>query len=343
MTRVPLRGTANRLSAGRLRRMLVLVTVGLGVTSTPAWAAFPGRNGRIAFASTPPTSAATTQAVGDRDIYTINPGGSGLFNLTKTFAEPRFNLEPDWSPDGTKVAFRNGRAAAGEIYTVNADGTGLTQLTTNSVKDYAPAWSPDGSEIAFASNRNDPDPGTCVDIFGGCNIDIFVMPASGGSPVQVTFGSGTEEFPEFSPDGRTIAYISDASGDFAVYTVDLATLATTKLTADSLRAGPPDYSPDGTKIAFSSNFYFCKTGTSDCKENLFVMDADGGAVTQLTHSFGNNSFPAWSPEGDKIAFTHSTGADFYPEQIDVMNADGTGITRITNQQDDSLTPDWGSR
>jgi Tol biopolymer transport system component len=84
---------------------------------------------------------------------------------------------------------------------VNADRTGLTRLTSNSVKDYAPAWSPDGSMIAFASNRNDPNPSTCAGIFGGCNIDIFVMPASGGSPVQVTFGSGTQEFPELDRSG----------------------------------------------------------------------------------------------------------------------------------------------
>jgi hypothetical protein len=77
----------------------------------PCLGGIPGPNGRIAFASTPQTSAATTQGAGRRDIYTINPDGSGLFNLTKTIAEPRFNIEPDWSPDGTTVAFRNGRAA----------------------------------------------------------------------------------------------------------------------------------------------------------------------------------------------------------------------------------------
>jgi TolB protein len=118
--------------------MLLLVTVGLAVTSTPAWAAFPGPNGRIAFASQPAKPA--TQGVGDRDIYTINPDGSELFNLTKTFAEPRFNLEPDWSPDGTKVAFRSGRAAAAEIYTVNADGTGITRITNPQDDSLTPDW-----------------------------------------------------------------------------------------------------------------------------------------------------------------------------------------------------------
>ena len=105
---------------------------------------------------------------------------------------------------------------------MNADVIGLTQLTSNAFKDYTPAWSPDGSTIAFASNTNDPNPATCVDLFGTCEIDIFVMPATGGSPVQVTFEAGTEQWPQFSPDGKFIAYNhSEGGGVSAIDTVDL--------------------------------------------------------------------------------------------------------------------------
>jgi Tol biopolymer transport system component len=312
---------------------MAIGAIGLAASAAPAWATFPGPNGRIAFAS---------DVAADLDVWTMNPDGSGLVNVTIAPGAPGFALEPDWSPDGTKIAFRSGRVAAAEIYTENADGTGLAQLTSNAFKDYTPAWSPDGSMIAFASNRNDPNFATCVTLFGGCNIDIFVMPTTGGSPVQVTFDSGTEHFPQFSPDGNAIAYTSDASGVFAVYTVDLDTLATTKLTPDSLRAGPPDYSPDGMKIAFENNFYGCKTGNSDCRNDVFVMNADGGAVTQLTQQFGDNYDASWSPEGDKIAFTHAKGAQFREQEIYVMNPDGTGIARITHTNDESFAPDWGT-
>jgi TolB protein len=312
---------------------IAISAVWLAATSS-AWATFPGTNGRIAFAG---------DATGDLDIFTMNPDGSGTVNVTGDPSAPGFALEPDYSPDGTKIAFRSGRTAAAEIYTVNADGTGpVIQLTDNSFKDYTPAWSPDGSMIAFASSRNDPDPPTCVDIFGGCNVDIFVMPATGGTPVQVTFDSGADHFPQFSPDGRSIAYTSEHGGPFAIYTVALDTLKATKLTPDRLRAGPPDYSPDGTKITFDNNFYACKTGTSDCRANIFVMSATGMRITQITDKFGNNTEPTWSPAGDKIVFTHSTGAQFKHQQTYTMNPDGTGITRITHTNDETFGPDWGS-
>jgi TolB protein len=126
-----------------------------------------------------------------------------------------------------------------------------------------------------------------------------------------------------------------------VYTVN--TLVTTKLTPDSLSAGPRDYSPDGTKIAVESNFYACKTGTTDCRTEIFVMNANGGSITQLTNKDGNNTDPTWSPQGNKLVFTRSKGATFTSQQIYTMNPDGTGITRVTQTNDESFGPDWGAR
>ena len=72
------------------------------------------------------------------------------------------------------------------------------------------------------------------------------------------------------------------------------------------------------------------------------MDANGSMVTQLTHNFGNNLYPTWSPQGDKIVFSHTNLGSKKAQQIYTMNADGAGLTRITHTNDDSFTPDWGS-
>jgi Tol biopolymer transport system component len=180
------------------RRWFTFATVGVAVigtfaaTTAPSWATFPSASGRIAFAS---------DGAGDPDIHTMNQDGSAMVNLTAAPGTPGFALEPDYSPDGTKIAFRSGPGDDAESYTVNA---------------------------------------------------------TGGSPVQVTFGSGSDQFPQFSPDGTRIAYDSDGGGVSAIYTVKLSDLAVTKLTANVLRAGLADWSPDGTKIAFTTNWYACK-------------------------------------------------------------------------------------
>jgi TolB protein len=71
------------------------------------------------------------------------------------------------------------------------------------------------------------------------------------------------------------------------------------------------------------------------------MNANGGAVTELTVGFGNDHHPTWSPGGDRIVFSHGS-LGVKAQQIYTMNADGTGLTRTTRTNDDSLTPDWGA-
>jgi hypothetical protein len=102
----------------RLALAVVIGALGLAVASPPTSAAFPGLNGRIAFAS---------DGNGNIDIHTVNPDGSGNLDISDVSS---LDLEPAWSPDGTRIAFRSGRANEGEIYTMNADGTGVTQMAS---------------------------------------------------------------------------------------------------------------------------------------------------------------------------------------------------------------------
>src|SRR5207249_745019 len=83
-------------------------------------------------------------------IYVVNADGSAVSRLTNNSA---YDLQPVWSPDGTKIAFdsdRDGNTVANTgIYVMNADGSGVRRLTDPG-GDYGPAWSPDGSPIAAA-------------------------------------------------------------------------------------------------------------------------------------------------------------------------------------------------
>ncbi len=103
----------------------------------PAWATFPGDNGKIAFVTQgQPTS---TQV-----IAVVNPNGSGQVTLTSGHNDSF----PAWSPDGRRIAFTRG----GSVAVMNADGSNQVVLTAGG----EPGWSPDGRRIAFESTRDDP-------------------------------------------------------------------------------------------------------------------------------------------------------------------------------------------
>lgn len=99
--------------------------------------------------------------------------------------------------------------------------------------------------------------------------------------------------PVWSPDGRFIAYYSDASGDFEVYVYDLRTKSTRRLTNSPGYDGTPAWLPDG-RLSFASK--------RDGDMELFVADAEGNHLAQLTHNNTNELSPSWSADGKRVAY-----------------------------------------
>lgn len=140
--------------------------------------------------------------------------------------------------------------------------------------------------------------------------------------------SGNAAFP--GANGK-IAFSSDRDGDYEVYVMNADGTGVTQLTNNSATDFDPAWSPDGTKIAFSSS----RDGNSG--RQIYVMNADGTGQTRLTNTFDTN--PAWSPDGTKIVFT--SYRDGQPNaEIYAMNADGSGQTRLTNNGLLDFDPAW---
>ena len=251
------------------------------------------------------------------EIFVINADGSQVFRMTNN------NIDeccPDWSPDGSKLAFVQGSGREGEIWVMAADGSHPANLTNNNAEDCCLAWSPDGSKIAFVSDR---------DSFG-----IYVMDADGSNPIRL---ARTNHYfsPAWSPDGTRIAFLVS---DFSVFpsvsavnviNADGSNLIQMTATGD-IPIGQFAWSPDGTKIAYTS----CKLNFDSCE--IYVVNADGSNPTNLTNSEASDRFPVWSADGAKIAFESERDQDW---KIYVMNADGSNPIRLIEHRDADF-PVW---
>jgi Tol biopolymer transport system component len=119
--------------------MVAGLLVALAVTSRDAEAIFPGSNGRIAFASDRTTGEGVDNPEGDFEIFTTNRDGTGLTQLTDSSAT---DFDPEWSPNGRRIAFQSDRTGFSNIYVMNADGTGPVRLTDVPAGDFTPDWQP---------------------------------------------------------------------------------------------------------------------------------------------------------------------------------------------------------
>jgi WD40-like Beta Propeller Repeat len=153
-------------------------------------------------------------------------------------------------------------------------------------------------------------------------LDIGITNADGTGRAVLTTDPATDQWPEWSPDGRKIAFLSDRDGEFDIFVMDADGSNQTSLTPGPGREIHPQWSGDGTKMAFFSN--------RDGNDEIYVMDADGSNQTRLTNNPLEDQYPYWSPDGTKIGFTRSSSS---PPQADVytVNVDGSGPELLTGE------------
>ena len=210
--------------------------------------------------------------------------------------------EPAWSRDGKRIAFQSdrGHPFRSSIFVARADGRSLRRV----VDGRQPTWTRD-------------------------NRILFVLPNGGlatvrpglSSPQRIDSIVGSE--PALSPTGREVAVIHDPGGyDLMQIVVSRLDGSGRRIVGEGINPASPSWSPNGRRLVFE-NFPIKRN-----HRGLYVVNADGTHLNQITRGRAVYQDPAWSPRAAKIALKASSSSRT-TEEIFVINADGTRLRRLT--------------
>ncbi len=273
---------------------------------------------------------------GTDEIYVMDPDGSNVQQLTRVAQKGITSTFPDWSPDRKQIVFSSDRPGPppswNDLYVMNADGGKVRQLTvTPEVSENNAGWSPDGRHIVYNAAPIAADRTRQA-------AQIWIIDADGSNARPLTTGSSQNSYPAWSPNGLSIAFISDRDADVAsdlmstedgaIYLMEADGSNVRRLTEDR-RARAPVWSPDGKRIAFDT--------TRDGNFEIYVINADGSDQRRLTNDSHDDARPTWSPDGREVAFNCLRPEKF---EICVIRIDGSGLRTLMENEVFDGHPDW---
>lgn len=306
-----LAGALSAVSAAEAQQELGLESVNEGVDFDD-----------VAYSPVRPEVAFTSDRSGASRLWIMSDDGSDARQVLEGDGE---EAGPVWSPDGERLAFVRSTEEGTDVWVVGRDGSGLTRVTDDPAREHDLAWSPAGGRIAFLSARDGHQ-------------DVHVVDVSSGQVTQLTAGtSPRDEYrwtPEWSPDGRRIAYVSNRSSTWQqdLWLVDAETGESRRVTTDLDVMSSPVWSPDGEHIAFNAvqHHEFWWGDQSD----IYRVDTEDLSVHRLEMntwvSDRNGSVRmAWSPDSETLYFRYQWEGD---DNLWRVSEDGGVATKVTYRE-----------
>jgi Tol biopolymer transport system component len=251
------------------------------------------------------------------ELFLMNPDGTNVQRWTDSEGCTHSDTFAALSPDGKKIVFDSTRLAANidtavpRLFLMGSDGTELTFLTPGS----SATWSSDSKYVAFGASASYYASNGLIDY---------------PTPIRLQPGAPTKDNDIF------VANVDDVIAGAAV--------PKNITNSDQMIDEDADWSPDGTKIVFTSDFVWDEDNTAPYDypyKEIFVMNADGTGSRQMTFNRSEERAPAWSPDGSRIAFIGRVGTrGGNTFEMCVMNADGTNLVQLTDNDAFEGTMTW---
>lgn len=292
-----------------------------------------------ATASTPPGRLVVHRyipAAKQADLFEIRPGGRTV-RLTRTDA---FESSATYSPDGRRIAFvrTSPDKRRSSLMTMRSDGTAVKQVAAGVGTGIE--WSPDGAWITYVAFESD-------------GMELHVVRPDGRVDTVVAAAEFIHHRIAWAPDSSAVAFsarMEPTSGDHDIYSVTPDGTALTRLTESPGSDDSPSFSPDGSRIVFSTTRDDAQSGEGapgPYSSELYLMNADGSNEITLTQTPDTwDEFPEWAPQGDLIAFKRRYDDDVQTGpgwDVDVLVVDAnTGEARAltVDRKADDYSPLW---
>ena len=276
--------------------------------------------------NTDPCHIAVTNLDGAGRVLTSGPGN---------------DVDPAWSPDGTRIAFARASGGNYDIWTMNADGTGLQRLTLGGRDERYPSWSPDGTTIAYRGYAG---------ATGGSQ--IFLMSSTGANQHPISGTAGGDQ-PVWSPTGNRIAYTGTVpTGTPGVTDDEVFAIDTSGANRVDLTNSPGTSDRYAAWYPSGKTLLFRRLDPSQPGRELWqltcpdVSCSSAGTVSDLTGSLGLGRAGSWSPDGSSIAFVSFRQTAENPEgdaEIFVGSLSGAFPTRqLTHNAAFDDEPRWAN-